>query len=85
MSNVATTQSPNDDISSVAKAIVSAPDRRNSKANRQALAEAVAAFHSRTGLAPTRLGLIRFGGRVDYAACIDRRSNSAGLIWPSVE
>ena len=33
-----------------------------------------------------KMTLIQFRGRVDYAAgvCL-RRSNSAGLIWPSVE
>jgi hypothetical protein len=30
------------------------------------------------------VGLIRSGGRISYAACAARRSNSAGLIWPSV-
>ena len=32
-----------------------------------------------------RVGLIRFGGRISYAACAARRSNAAGLIWPNVE
>jgi hypothetical protein len=31
------------------------------------------------------VGLIRIGGRISYAAYAARRSNSAGLIWPSVE
>ena len=32
------------------------------------------------------MGLIQFRGRVDFAAGLSlRRSNSAGLIWPSVE
>ena len=32
-----------------------------------------------------RLGLIRSGGRISYAACAARRSNAAGLTCPSVE
>jgi hypothetical protein len=36
-------------------------------------------------LRATAPGLIRFGGRVSYAVCTAiRRSNAAGLIWPSV-
>lgn len=39
-----------------------------------------------SGASSAGLALIRFRGRVDYAAgaCL-RRSNSAGLIWLSVE
>jgi integrase len=36
-------------------------------------------------LSQTTVGVIRFGGRISYAACAARRSNAAGLIWPSVE
>ncbi|HVL68788.1 MAG TPA: hypothetical protein VM364_16110 [Vicinamibacterales bacterium] len=57
MSTVTMTRTPHKCIATVANAIRSGSERRYSRVNRIALAEAVSAFHSRTGLAPARFDM----------------------------